>query len=225
MVRNLKTPRGYCFGAIAHQRAQYRRKLSKSPRRIGALFISSIERNFCTRLLGFIVQIKNAVSAIRTQHTKNCTLHGFASKVGNHSWIESVQGAIATWSTIGVKIARKYRMLIRDQVATAPCTDPIHVRLPTFESNALCTGNHRQFAHAATSTSSTLSSGNGSPRSRSTSTCRLIASRTFIRASSRVLPWLMQPGRLGTSATIKPSSQGYSKTRRVMRQIVTAFIS
>jgi hypothetical protein len=32
-----------------------RRKLSKSPRRIGALFISSIERNFCTRLFGFIV--------------------------------------------------------------------------------------------------------------------------------------------------------------------------
>jgi hypothetical protein len=40
---------------MAHQRAQGRRKLSKSPRRIGALFISSIERNFCTRLFGFIV--------------------------------------------------------------------------------------------------------------------------------------------------------------------------
>src|SRR5215213_9155945 len=27
------------------------------------------------------------------------------------------------------KIVRKYRMLITDQVATAPCTDPIQVRL------------------------------------------------------------------------------------------------
>jgi hypothetical protein len=30
------------FGAIAHQRAQCRRKLSKSLRRIGAMFISSM---------------------------------------------------------------------------------------------------------------------------------------------------------------------------------------
>ena len=42
--------------------------------------------------------------------------------------IGSVQGAVATWSTMGVKIVRRYRMLITDQVATAPCTDPIQVR-------------------------------------------------------------------------------------------------
>src|ERR1041384_7461869 len=43
-----------------------------------------------------------------------------------------------------------------------------------------------------------------------------MASRAFERASSRVLPWLMQPGRLGASATMKPSSPGYNRTRRVM---------
>jgi len=32
----------------------------------------------------------------------------------NRAWIGSVQGAVATWL-----------MLITDQVATAPCTDPI----------------------------------------------------------------------------------------------------
>src|ERR1051326_4480643 len=54
-VRNLNTPRGYCLGAMAHQRAQCRRNrsefaaASESPDLgSGALFISSIERNFCT---------------------------------------------------------------------------------------------------------------------------------------------------------------------------------
>src|SRR5205823_3168809 len=89
--------------------------------------------------------------------------------------------------------------------------------------DALCAGDDRQFAHAATSTNSTRSSGTGSPRSRRTSSCRLIASRTFARASSRVWPWLMQPGRLGTSATTKPSSPGYNRTRRVMFEILTEF--
>ena len=28
---------------------------------------------------------------------------GFASKVKNHPWTQSVQGAVATWSTIGIK--------------------------------------------------------------------------------------------------------------------------
>jgi hypothetical protein len=31
-------------------------------------------------------------------------------------------------------IVRKSRMLIRDQVATAPCTDPIQVAIPSFEA-------------------------------------------------------------------------------------------
>jgi len=48
-----------------------------------------------------------------------------ASKVGPHAWIGSVQGAVATWSTKGVKNHWECRMLITDQVATAPCTDPI----------------------------------------------------------------------------------------------------
>ena len=81
--------------------------------------------------------------------------------------------------------------------------------------------NDGQLTHAATSTNSTRSSGIGSPRSRKTSSCNEIASRTFSSASSRVLPWLIQPGRLGTSATINPSSPGYKRTRRVMGEILT----
>src|SRR3990172_3461991 len=79
--------------------------------------------------------------------------------------------------------------------------------------NTLHARNHGQLAHATTSTNSTRSSGTGSPRSRKASSCNKIASRTFASASSRVLPWLMHPGRLGTSATIEPSSPGYNRTR------------
>jgi len=59
IVRNLNTPRGYCLGAMAHQRAQCRRNRSKSdPRDSGrdALFISSIERNLCTGISTLIFQ-------------------------------------------------------------------------------------------------------------------------------------------------------------------------
>ena len=41
---------------------------------------------------------------------------------------------VAIWSNYGVKIIRKYRMLLTDQVATAPCTDPVQVRFPPFEA-------------------------------------------------------------------------------------------
>ena len=38
----------------------------------------------------------------------------------------------------------------------------------------------------------------------------------FSMASSLLLPWLMQPGRLGHSATQKPSSPGYIMTCRLV---------
>src|ERR1043165_9343757 len=58
---------------------------------------------------------------------------GFASKVGNHTWTGSVQGAVATWSKSWEStIVRKYRMLITDQVATAPCTDPVQAHFLTL---------------------------------------------------------------------------------------------
>jgi len=57
---------------------------------------------------------------------------GFASKV---TWTQSVQGAVATWSNDGVKNVRKYRMLITDQVATAPCTDRVQEWFRTFEAS------------------------------------------------------------------------------------------
>src|SRR5688500_2647188 len=54
---------------------------------------------------------------------------GVALKVGNHCWIGSVQGAIATWSVFGMQLAKNFGLLWLDQVAIAPCTDPIQVRL------------------------------------------------------------------------------------------------
>jgi len=35
---------------------------------------------------------------------------------------------------MGVKVVTKSRMLITDQVAIAPCTDPTQVAIPTFEA-------------------------------------------------------------------------------------------
>src|SRR6185369_17786639 len=60
--------------------------------------------------------------------------NGFASNVGRRAWRQSVQGAVATWSTMGVENHQEYRMLITDQVATAPCTDRFQARRPTFEA-------------------------------------------------------------------------------------------
>ena len=43
------------------------------------------------------------------------------------SWIGSVQGAVATWSVISTRYFLMIPDPYRDQVATAPCTDPIQV--------------------------------------------------------------------------------------------------
>ena len=59
---------------------------------------------------------------------------GLASKVGDHTWTQSVQGAIATWSTKEVENRREFRMLITDQVAIAPCTDCIQERFWTLKA-------------------------------------------------------------------------------------------
>src|SRR6266704_3790440 len=50
-----------------------------------------------------------------------------------------------------------------------------------------------------------------------------MASRTFARASSRDVPWLTQPGRLGTSATMYPSSPGYKRTRLIITSLLPPF--
>jgi len=52
-------------------------------------------------------------------------------QVGHRAWTQSVQGAVATWSTIEVKNRPRYLMPITDQVATAPCTDYVQARRPT----------------------------------------------------------------------------------------------
>jgi hypothetical protein len=48
-----------------------------------------------------------------------------------------------------------------------------------------------------------------------------MASRIFVKASSRVLPWEIQPGKLGHSATKMPSSSSAISTRnrRVMDEV------
>jgi hypothetical protein len=58
----------------------------------------------------------------------------FTSIVKIRAWTGSVQGAVATWSTHGSQDLRKYRMLITDQVATAPCTDPVQASFLTFRA-------------------------------------------------------------------------------------------
>ena len=76
---------------------------------------------------------------LRRDHVKLCSelpcLRAITSNIAAtfpaHSWIGSVQGAVATCLTMNIKIDRKYRVLITEQVATAPCTDPIQVQLRT----------------------------------------------------------------------------------------------
>ena len=64
--------------------------------------------------------------------------HGFALKVRNRSWIGSVQRAVATWSVISMRHFLMIRGLLWvDEVATAPCTDPIQAWGPTFEAKCL----------------------------------------------------------------------------------------
>ena len=46
-------------------------------------------------------------------------------KSTNRTWIGSVQGAVAPGPTIRVQNPCEYYMPITDQVAIAPCTDPI----------------------------------------------------------------------------------------------------
>ncbi len=129
------------------------------------------------------------------------------------------KGAAVKFFVIGNGRLRRRGFTNQDDVAAALSID-FKANLAE-RINTLHAGDDRQLAHAATSTSSTRSSGTGSPRSRSTSSCNMIASRTLSNASSRVLPWLMHPGRLGTSATMKPSSPGYIRTLRVMCESVT----
>src|SRR6185369_2701412 len=55
-----------------------------------------------------------------TRHRKLKIMNiSFCLKFCSRTWIGSVQGGLATWSTMGIKI------VTLDQVATAPCTDPI----------------------------------------------------------------------------------------------------
>jgi hypothetical protein len=55
---------------------------------------------------------------------------GIASRVGRRTWTGSVQGAVATWSVISMRYLLAILTPIVDQVATAPCTDPVQVRRP-----------------------------------------------------------------------------------------------
>jgi len=56
---------------------------------------------------------------------KRLGFKAFASKLGLASWIGSVQGAVATWSVISMRDFLTILTPSFDQVATAPCTDPM----------------------------------------------------------------------------------------------------
>ena len=81
----------------------------------------------------------------------------------------------------------------------------------------LASADVRQRRHQATTSSSSVSTVRGIPRSARTSRQAAIASRAFWSASARVLPWLTQPGIAGHSTIHIPSSS------RVIE--VTNFIS
>ena len=81
----------------------------------------------------------------------------------------------------------------------------------------LASADVRQRGHQATTSSSSVSTVSGIPRSARTSRQAAMASRAFSRASVRVLPWLTQPGIAGHSTIHIPSSS------RVIE--VTNFIS
>ena len=59
---------------------------------------------------------------------------GFASKIGVGVEIGSVQGAVATWSVISLRYLLTILTPMIDQVATAPCTDPISRMISNFAS-------------------------------------------------------------------------------------------
>src|ERR1043165_10223857 len=63
-------------------------------------------------------------------------------KSPKYPWTQSVQGAVATWSSMGVENRREYLMPITDQVATAPCTDCVQVRRPTLRQTITCYRYH-----------------------------------------------------------------------------------
>ena len=58
-------------------------------------------------------------------------------KSRERTWIGSVQGAVATWSTMEVKNHLEISHAVTDQVAIAPCTDPVQVHSVTFEAKPL----------------------------------------------------------------------------------------
>jgi len=58
-------------------------------------------------------------------------------KVGDDGWTGSVQGAVATWSTHRSHESLGMSHADHDQVATAPCTDPIQVKILILETKSL----------------------------------------------------------------------------------------
>ena len=74
--------------------------------------------------------------------------------------------------------------------------------------DTVLTGNHGQFAHATAKSAANNNTKEAIQAYIDALKEDGIASLVLLRASSLVLPWLMHPGRLGTSATQQPSSPG-----------------
>lgn len=79
----------------------------------------------------------------------------------------------------------------------------------------------RQRGHQATTSSSSVSTVRGIPRSARTSRQAAIASRAFSRASARVAPWLTQPGIAGHSTIHIPSSSRVIEVTNFIRKTLT----
>src|SRR5438094_9599452 len=80
------------------------------------------------------------------------------------------------------------------------------------DARYLAPAHDRQLRHQTLTSTCWTSTVSGMPRSARTSRQSVMASLTFFSASSRVLPWLTQPGIERHSATHTPSS---SRSRTV----------
>jgi hypothetical protein len=94
--------------------------------------------------------------------------------------------------------------------------------LPTVFSKGLhnlAAAQRRQRCHQTATSTCCNSTVSGRPRSEQTSKQAAIASRMLARASSRVAPWLTQPGIEGHSAIQTPSSSRSNVARNFMPKI------
>ena len=106
-------------------------------------------------------------------------------------------------------------------------TSALPRHLPTVFSKGLhnlAAAQRRQRCHQTATSTCCNSTVSGRPRSERTSKQAEIASRMLARASSRVAPWLTQPGMEGHSAIQTPSSSRSNVARNFTAKKLWSFL-